>query len=85
MPRILDARASSVPVRLLAYALVPGISINSLSFHKAVAIIAKQQAAMQPPASAPCVVDSPTAQASSSKGRKKPQAGRFLNTTHSLS
>jgi hypothetical protein len=72
----LDARASSVPVRLLAYAQVPGISIESLSFHKAVAIIAKQQTAMQLPASASCVVDSPAAQASFSKGKKKHQAGR---------
>jgi hypothetical protein len=37
-----EARASSMPVRLLPFSLVPGITINSPLFLKAVSIVTKQ-------------------------------------------
>ena len=74
---LLDARASSVPVRLLPYSLVPGMKINSLVYHKAVAVVTKQHAACSP-ASATDIVNLPATQASSSKSKKKTLISKFL-------
>ena len=72
-----DARASSDPVRLLPYSLVPGMKINSLVYHKAVAVVTKQHAARSP-ASATDIVNLPATQASSSKSKKKTPISKFL-------
>jgi hypothetical protein len=40
---VLEARASSLPVRLLPYSLVPGISFHSPLYLKAVSVISKQK------------------------------------------
>ena len=63
----LDIEHQAAPVRLLPYSLIPGISLSSPLFFKAVSVIAKQQ-------------NSPltTSSASSSKG-KKSQPGKFIH------
>jgi len=69
-----ETRASSLPVRLLPFSLVPGITINSPLFLKAVSIISKQieaapmvNGALDPPAT------------SLPKGKKKrAPAGKYL-------
>jgi hypothetical protein len=87
-----DPRASSLPVRLLAYSLVPGMSINSPLFHKAVAVIAKQQHTVQPPVSAPGTstlgaIDPSLAQAAFGfvKGKKKRSNGKSISPFNLLS
>ena len=73
----LDARASSVPVRLFPYFLVPGMKINSLVYHKALAIVTKQHAARSP-ASATDIINLLATQASSSKSKKRTSISTFL-------
>ena len=72
-----DARASSLPVRLLPFSTVPGIIINSRHFLKAVSLIAKQCEAPGPATVTP-VVDYPVDSASTSKGKKKHNSGMFF-------
>ena len=81
-----------MPVRFLPYSLVPGMSINSPLFHKAVAVIAKQQHIIQPPVSAPGTsslgaTDPSLAQAAFGfvKGKKKRSNGMSISPFNSLS
>jgi len=68
------------------------MAINSPLFHKAVAVIAKQQHIVQPPVSAPGTstlgaTDSSLAQAAFgfAKGKKKRSNGKYISPFHSLS
>jgi hypothetical protein len=70
----LDARASSLPVRLLPYSLVPGIRISSRPFLKAVSIITKQHESANIQV-ATRITDVPAASASVPKGKKKHNSG----------
>ena len=65
-----DVRASSLPVRLLPFSLVPGMSINSRHFIKAVSILTKQREAASISNKAGDLASS-----SVSKGKKKTNSG----------
>jgi hypothetical protein len=78
-----DARASSLPVRLLPFSLVPGIAINSRPFLKAVSVIAKQQETSTNLSR----VGNTSSSTSVSKGKKNKDLGTshtFLFQTHCL-
>ena len=76
-----DVRASSLPVRLLPYSMVPGMKINSRSFSKAVSIITKQQ---ENSLAGARNVDNPIAGGSVSKGKKK-LVGNTTGTSTTIS
>jgi hypothetical protein len=78
-----DVQVQSAPVRLLAYSSVPGITLNSRLYIKAVSVIAKQQ---QVPTVATTVNQEPAALTESAStsstwtnpnGMKKDSPGTF--------
>jgi hypothetical protein len=75
----LDAQVQSMPVRLLPYALIPGMVLSSPLFLKAISVISKQQAfAPTGSANTLALIDS------SSKGKKKNKSGMFQFIFYSL-
>ena len=76
-----EVRASSLPVRLLPFSMVPGMTTYSRNFVKAVSLVKKQHVESTVSSTIP---DATTASVSKPKGKKKHSVGTsiffFLNS-----
>ena len=78
----LDVPSKTLTVRLLPYSLVPGMTLSSPLFIKAVETIAKQQ---EQPSKKVAYVSLKSSAASSSKDKKKAPSGEFFLFYYSFS
>lgn len=70
-----EVRASSLPVRLLPFSMVPGMTTYSRNFVKAVSLVKKQHVESTVSSTIP---DATTASTSKPKGKKKHSVGMSI-------